>query len=219
MSIYISISREWRRFWRRVVLAYVYLKAVIVLWITGRASIGECVTGRFKTRAASWRVVRALCFREPPVDSDEAPYPLDFMELQAVDINNVQESVRRQIPGDWTRWKLELRCERGQQKRRLVMRDGEPIHVMAELRQTKPYRVLTATASFSGGAGVDIRDRVEKYVIVPHRRFYPRDFFPMDDQSAMPGTLSLRTASDTRIHQQDYAFAEDVDVRASCASS
>jgi hypothetical protein len=219
MNFYFSMHHEWRRFWRRAVLAWIYLKAVATLWLTGRATIIECWTGRFHTRAASWRIVRALCFREPPVHEGCEPYPLDFMELEDVDIDNVEESVLRQIPDEWTTWKVELRCERGTQKRRLVMRQGEPIHVFSELRQSKPYRVLTASATFGEGPSLDLTDRVDKYVVVPHRQLYPRDLFPMDDQTDMPGTLFLRTVVGNRIIQRDYAFAQDIDLRASFASS
>jgi hypothetical protein len=141
------------------------------------------------------------------------------MELQGVDMNNVEASVLRQIPDEWTTWKVELRCERRSQKRRLVMRQGEPIDVMSELRQARPYRVLTATATFGEGPPLNVIDRVDKYVVVPHRRLYPRDLFPMDDQTDMPGILCLRIVSGNRILQRDYAFAQDMDLRASFASS
>lgn len=197
-------------------LASAYVKAVISLWVSGRASIYECVTGDFKRslRAATWRVYRVLVFREPPLGDDE-PYELDFIEIHpdSVDRERVMDSIEPHVPFDWDHWKVEIRCSRGLQKRRLVVRRGESISLMRELRTPKQYRILTAVVSFGNGCSLDVMDRMNKYVVVQHRTLYPRDIFPLDDQYDMPGSLMLRTVTGTRLCVNEYKFSKDVDMR------
>lgn len=221
-SVYGSVRRVGRRMWHRLSLGYVYVQAVVVLWLTGRASVAECLTGRFRTRVSPWTISRVMCFREPPVTDDDDPYDLDYIEIptDGITFDNLGSRVHREIPEGWRDWRVEVRCARGHtQKRRLVYRRGELIHALAELRQRRPYRVLTATARFGDSGSVDVHDRVSKYIIVPYRALYARDIYPMDDHSNLRGTLFLRVVSDNRLVVREYAFHEDVDLREAFASS
>jgi len=213
-----------RKVYSKTRLLVVYVRAVVMLWLTGRVSLYECVAGDFTAtlRATTWKVYRVLVFREPPVGGDDdEPYELDFIELHPdiVDRDRVMDSIEPHVPFDWDHWKVEIRCCRGLVKRRLVIRRGESVSLMREVRTPTPYKILTAVASFGAGCSVDVQDRMEKYVIVPHRVLYPRDIFPMDDQYEMPGTLLLRTKVGTdRVTVFDYAFGKDEDVRPSFSS-
>jgi hypothetical protein len=230
----ISLITSWcRRVWRRASLLGVYIRAVFMLWITGRASTWECITGTFPARVSTWTIQRILCFREPPAPEDE-PYDLDFLEIDptSIDVKEVDQAaldvlVSRNVPSDWTSWRIEIRCQRGPMKRRVVIRRGEPVHLLAELKTARPYRVLGCMMHFgvdSDHHPLDIKSRFDKYIVVPYRTFLARDIFPFDDHHNMPGCMTLRTFvtddyGTSRFENHDYAFCSDTDVRASCWSS
>lgn len=98
-SVYGSVRRVGRRMWHRLSLGYVYVQAVVVLWLTGRASVAECLTGRFRTRVSPWTISRVMCFREPPVTDDDDPYDLDYIEIptDGITFDNLGSRVDREI--------------------------------------------------------------------------------------------------------------------------
>lgn len=212
-----------RRIWTKLKCLAIYVRACALLMLRGQASLSDCLAGDFsKTilRAQPWTVDRIVVFREPPVDEDEA-YDLDYVELHpdTVDLHRLDDSVAEMVPPEWEDWKVEVRCVRGSKKRRVVARRGEVLDVMADVRALRGYRILTAVATFGDGCSLDVHDRLDKYVVVPHRALYPRDLFPFDDQFAMPGTLLVRAVAGTRLSVREYSFSEDTDMRASFSSS
>jgi hypothetical protein len=227
-----SFNTTVARLCRKASLAVVYIKAVFRVWITGQASLWDCITGNFKLRAASWRVTRIMVFREPPPESGEV-YDSDYVELEpglvniesldakALDANTLDASVQRYIPESWDSWRVEIRCQRGSKKRRLVVRRGEPIHLWSELKTPPLYRVMSCVMDFgylSDHTPIDIKDRFEKYIMVPYRRFYARDMFPVDDHQDMPGSVRLRLATGQKIINREFYFCDDVDMSAACLS-
>jgi hypothetical protein len=207
---------------RKASLWLVYIRAVFRVWITGKASLWDCLTGNFKIRASSWRITRVLVFREPPPESGEV-YDSDYVELESglVDPNALDATVRRYVPESWDSWRVELRCQRGSLKRRLVIRRGEPLHLWSELKTPRYYKVMSCIMDFgalSDHVPVDIKDRFDKYIMVPYRRFCPRDMFPVDDHENMPGSVRVRIATDQRIINREFYFSEDVDMSAACSS-
>ena len=208
---------------RKASLSLVYIKAVFRVWITGKASLWDCLTGNFTLRASSWRITRILVFREPPPESGEV-YDSDYFELEPdmVHVTSLDASIRKYVPSSWDSWRVELRCQRGPMKRRLVVRRGEPIHLWSELKTPRFYRVMSCVMDFgvlSDHHPVDIKDRFDKYVMVPYRRFYPRDMFPVDDHENMPGSVRVRIATGQKIINREFYFSEDVDMSAACSSS
>lgn len=204
-----------------------------MLWFMGRASTWECLTGTFPARVATWSIQRILCFREPPPSEDE-PCDLDFVEIDptSVDVASVDQAtlddlVSSRVPDTWTSWRVELRCQRGSMKRRVVVRRKEPVHLLAELKTARPYRVLGCMMHFgvdSDHHPIDIKSRFDKYIVVPYRALFARDLFPFDDHYNMPGCITLRTFmtddyGTSRFSNRDYAFCTDKDLRASCWSS
>lgn len=208
--------------WQRASLAWIYVRTLAMLFLTGRASLVECLTGRFKPRASRWRVRKVLCFREPPRDEDDDPYDLDYVTLDhtLMDLSRVSvldREVARHIPMDWDNWKVEIRCERGSRKRRLVVRKGEAVDVARDLAAPKRYIVVSAVLeSPETFQPVDITDRLEKYVVVGHRALLARDLFPMDDHAALRsryGGVYVRAARGDEFVERRVGFTDDEDLR------
>lgn len=218
-----------RRLIARATLVAVYLKTLLILVITGKASLWECVTGQFRPRASPWRVTKMLCFREPPRDDDEDPYATDYVVLDhsSMDMSRLRSldiEVLRRVPPEWENWKVEIRCQRGTKKRRLVVRKGECVDMFGELAARPDHLTVSAVLeSPETFQPLDVKDRVAKYVVSEHRPLYARDLFPVDDHAALRsrfGHLRLRTACGDRFVERYLPFdavgTADCDLRGSC---
>lgn len=222
--LFSGLSRSCTLLRTKAILAYVYLKACLYLVLTGKASLSECLTGDFRLRASHWVLKRALCFREPLRRGDDSPYDLDFIVLDHTDLDlerdSLDSSVIAQIPPEWTDWKVELRFARGDKKRRLVVRRREHVDIRKELSGRRNYVTVCALMYRSEDTPpVDVKSRFDKYVVVPHRRMYARDIFPMDDPDSFDlgcVSLSLKTACGDRFVNRLYSLVEDDDLRDSC---
>jgi len=225
MTEYITrLYRVARRLRIKAFLAYVYIKTSVCLMIAGKATLLECLTLQFTPKPTQWIIKRALCFREPVRRDDQIPYDLDFIVLDHTDLDLdtmcLDESVQAQIPDDWTDWKVELRFQRGCKKRRLVVRRREEVDVERDLSRRKEYVTVSALLypSEDTVSPVDVTDRFEKYVVVPHRKLYARDIFPMDDPDSFGSiSFSLKTAVGDGFVDRAYSLLDDeYDLRESC---
>ena len=225
-----QVSRWYRRVALRATLFFLYIKTVASLFLQGKASVWQCLTGEFHPKASYWEITKVLCFREPP-RTDEDSYDLDFIVLDPSDMDlydsaSLEDAIESQIPDDWDDWKVEIRCTRGARKRRLVVRCGETVDPIHELSQRRDYMTVSATVMDchmepgdldSHGLSVDsVRSRVDKYVVVKHRALYARDIFPMDDPTTSSYTLVLKTVCGDRVVDASYPMTGDHDLRPSC---
>lgn len=186
----------WKVIWFAFIASVLYARVYInrfIRWLFGM--------GRQKVRVAPWRVVRAYLIREPPVEvTGGEPYDWDFLDItghtEYIDYKDAgwKQRLARVVPEEWDAWRVEIRCERGAMKRRLVVRstDDEDMQFPEECKGASNRRViqghgvlLGATLAVPGGEYVDITDRVKKYVIHPERRLLPRDLFPLDDVQSL----------------------------------
>lgn len=225
-------NRLYRKVALRATLMFLYIRAVIGLFVKGKATLWQCLTGQFHPKASHWVVTKILCFREPP-RTDEDSYDLDFTVLDPSEMDldypeTLQDQIESQIPPNWTDWKVEIRCTRGSKKRRLVVRRGETVDPLHELSERRDYMTVSATVMEyhmdpsdidSHGMGVDsVTSRIDKYVVVPHRAMYARDIFPMDDPTMSPYTLVLKTVCEDRVVDAVYPMTGDHDIRPSCCA-
>lgn len=109
----------------------------------------------------------------------------DFIVLDpsSMRLDALEADVRAQIPPQWTHWKAEVRVQRGTVKRRILFRDGNDVHVAADILDSP--RVITAELVRPCGKASDVKARVRKYQNSLHRIRKGEDLFPFSDHEPM----------------------------------
>ena len=109
----------------------------------------------------------------------------DFIVLDpsSMRLDALEADVRAQIPPQWTHWKAEVRVQRGTVKRRILFRDGNDVHVAADILDSP--RVITAELVRPCGKASDVKARVRKYENSLHRIRKGEDLFPFSDHEPM----------------------------------
>lgn len=109
----------------------------------------------------------------------------DFIVLDpsSMRLDALEADVRAQIPPQWTHWKAEVRVQRGTVKRRILFRDGNDVHVAADILDSP--RVITAELVRPCGKASDVKSRVRKYENSLHRIRKGEDLFPFSDHEPM----------------------------------
>lgn len=109
----------------------------------------------------------------------------DFIVLDpsSMRLDALEADVRAQIPPQWTHWKAEVRVQRGTVKRRILFRDGNDVHVAADILDSP--RVVAAELVRPCGKASDVKARVRKYENSLHRIRKGEDLFPFSDHEPM----------------------------------
>ena len=135
-----------------------------------------------------WQVTRIYLFCEPndtPLDDDAAEV-VDATRFYDVDAlttgDEIIEHVTPYVPSDWPSWRCEIRFQKGECKRRAVVRHGESFDV-SELNCLRSTRFspkarlctawMTSQRKATKGKRIDVTERVEKYIMSPSRILHP----------------------------------------------
>jgi len=173
--------------WFAIVAAILFLRVQIAKFVRWVFNLPEPIV-----KVTPWRVVRAYIIRECP----DGGYDWTFKNITDCDIDysrpDWKESVREQVPEEWPGWRLEIRCRRGEHKKRIVVRDNEDMQFPRECRESLRRRsprcqglLLGAVLSTPRGEDIDIIDRVKKYIVSPGRVLRAGDLFPLDDLESL----------------------------------
>jgi len=174
-----------------------------------------------------WQVTRIYLFCEPndtPLDDDAAEV-VDVTRFYDVDAlttgDEIIEHVTPYVPSDWPSWRCEIRFQKGECKRRAVVRHGESFDV-SELNCLRSTRFspkarlctawMTSQRKSTKGKRIDVTERVEKYIMSPSRFLHPLDIFPFDLQEELVecfGSLHVNTVSATgTLQTHEFSFSD-----------
>ncbi len=156
-----------------------------------------CKLHLFGAPKPGYRVMGAYvwCEDDDDDDSDDSlnVYPSDevsevvpdfiVLDPSSMRLDALEADVRAQIPPQWTHWKAEVRVQRGTVKRRILFRDGNDVHVAADILDSP--RVITAELVRPCGKASDVKARVRKYQNSLHRIRKGEDLFPFSDHEPM----------------------------------
>ena len=173
--------------WFAIVAAILFLRIQIARFIRWAFGMPEPII-----RVTKWRVVRAYLIRECPGDD----YDWAFKNITDLDIDyshpDWKLAVRDAVPPEWTGWRLELRCQRGPSKKRIVVRSNEDMQfpqecISAARRRSMRGRSMLSSATLATPSGkfLDVTDRVKKYITSQGRVLRARDLFPLDDVESL----------------------------------